>query len=361
MRLHRINCTPFRIPFRRPLRIGDAVVTARAGLLLEAHGEDGLVGLGEVAPHPTAGEQTLHQVESGIAQLAEALDKRGFVEVDPWLPEALLRPLPPESRAGLETACCDLAAQAGDVGLGTLLGTPIRDAIPVNAIIDELEPAAAAAAASERVTEGFTCLKLKVGRDLARETARLTAVRDAAGAAVRIRIDANGIWSAGEAIVALRQLAAYGIEYVEQPVREMADLARVAEAVEMPVAADECVTDAESVLKLAAMKAADIIVVKPALLGLRAATEIIRTAGSCGLKAVVTSALDTSIGIAAAAHLAATLPEPILPCGLATAWLLQGDVVRQPLVPRRGWLRIPGGAGLGLSLDPEAVRRWRCG
>jgi L-alanine-DL-glutamate epimerase-like enolase superfamily enzyme len=135
----------------------------------------------------------------------------------------------------------------------------------------------------------------------------------------------------------------------------------VRRAVETPIAADECVTDAESVAKLAAMKAADIVVVKPALVGLRTAAEIIRSAGTCGLRAVVTSALDTSIGIAAAAHLAATLPEPMLPCGLATASLLEGDLVRQPLVPRGGWLRLPSGAGLGVTLDAKALRRWGSG
>ena len=78
------------------------------------------------------------------------------------------------------------------------------------------------------------------------------------------------------------------------------------------------------------------------------------------MNVVVTSVLDTSIGIAAALHLAATLPDPVLPCGLATASLLAGDLVREPLMPRGGWLSVPQGPGLGVQLDPAAVRRW-CG
>lgn len=358
MKLHRIDGTRFRIPFRRPLRIGNTVVAARAGLLLEAHGDCGLVGLGEVAPHPTAGDEALRGALRGIAQLIEVVHSQGPVEIDPWLPDHLASLLSTEARAGVEMACCDLVAQAAGIGVARLFGSVVRELVPVNAIIDELEPAAAAAAARACVAKGFTCLKLKVSHDLPREAARLAAVRAAAGAAVGIRIDANGVWTTEEAIAAIRQLAAYGIEYVEQPVRQMADLARVRRAVETPIAADECVTDAASVEQLAAMKAADIVVVKPALLGLRTAAEIIRSVSACGLQAVVTSALDTSIGIAAATHLAATLPEPVLPCGLATASLLAGDLVRQALVPRGGWLGLPSGAGLGVTLDAQALRRW---
>ena len=358
MKLRRLDYTLFRIPFRRPLRIGNTVVAARAGLVLEAYGDRGLVGLGEVAPHPTAGEATLRDALRGVGQLIEAVRSQGPIEIDPWLPDHLASLLSPAARAGVEMAGCDLVAQATGIGVAEMFGAAVRERVPVNAIVDELEPAAVATAVRERVAEGFTCLKLKVSHDVPREEERLAAVRDAAGAAVRIRIDANGIWTADEAIAAIRQLAAYGIEYVEQPVREMADLARVRRAVETPIAADECVTDAGSIETLAAMAAADIVVVKPALLGLRTAADIIRSAGKCGLRAVVTSALDTSIGIAAAAHLAATLPEPVLPCGLATASLLEGDVVRQPLVPRGGWLHLPTGAGLGVTLDAEALRRW---
>ena len=104
---------------------------------------------------------------------------------------------------------------------------------------------------------------------------------------------------------------------------------------------------------------ANVIVVKPALLGLRAAVAVVRTAQACGMNVVVTSVLDTSLGIAAALHLAATLPDPVLPCGLATASLLAGDLAHEPLVPRGGWLEVPRGPGLGVQLDTEMLQRWR--
>lgn len=360
MKLRRIEVTPFRIPYRRPFVIGGVAVAARTGLVVQVHGDDGRVGLGEVAPHPTAGDDTLRGAARAIATIQEALLSAGPIEVEFPLLDRL--PVIPSAaaRAGLEMACWDLAAQSAGTRVAEMLGSMVTESIPVNAVVDQQEPGAAATAARALAAEGFCCIKLKVARDFAGDAARVAAVRAAIGPEVGIRLDANGIWTVDEAINVIPRLATHGIEYVEQPVREMADLARVRRTVETAIAADESVTDADSVRQLAAMEAADFVVVKPALLGLGSAAAVIRTARACGLKVVVTSALDTSIGIAAALHLAATLPDPALPCGLATASLLAGDLVRQPLVPRGGWLSVPQGPGLGVQLDTAAVRRWCC-
>ncbi|MFI5394979.1 MAG: o-succinylbenzoate synthase [Candidatus Binatia bacterium] len=360
MKLRRIEVAPFRIPYRRPVVIGGVAVAARIGLLVQGHGDDGLVGLGEVAPHPTAGDETLHDATRAIAKIQEALLTVGPIEIDFPLPDRLEIVPSAAARAGLEMACWDLAAQSAGVPVSQMLGAMVTERIPVNAIVDQQEPSAAATAARELVAEGFRCLKLKVSHDLVGDAARVAAVRAATGPEINIRLDANGIWTVDEATAAISRLAVHGLEYVEQPVRKMADLAHVRRVVETPIAADESVTDADSVRRLAAMEAADIVVVKPALLGLSNAAAVVRAARACGLNVVVTSVLDTSIGIAAALHLAATLPRPVLPCGLATASLLVGDLVRQPLVPYGGWLSVPQGPGLGIQLDAAAVRRWCC-
>jgi len=355
MNIRQVEATPFRIPFLRPLVIGKATVEARTGVLIRLHGDDGRVGLGEAAPHPLAGEAVLRNLMQSIAAAQEVLRLAGPIELDAVLDQLQAVPSP-EIRAGLEMACWDLAAQSAGAPVAEMLAPTARQRVPVNAIIDRFDPTDAASAAHEFVTQGFCCLKLKVGRDAKEDVARLAAVRAAVGPEVRLRIDANGVWTVEEAVEFLPQLAAYGLEYIEQPVAGIADLAQVRRAVDVPIAADECVTDAGAVQRLAAMRAADVIVVKPALLGLRAAAAVVRTAQACGMGVVVTSALDTSIGIAAALHLAATLPDPVLPCGLATASLLTGDLAREPLVPRGGWLEVPRGPGLGVQLDPQMLR-----
>jgi L-alanine-DL-glutamate epimerase-like enolase superfamily enzyme len=102
-----------------------------------------------------------------------------------------------------------------------------------------------------------------------------------------------------------------------------------------------------------------VVIVKPGFLGLPAAAAVLRTARACGLDAVITSALDTSIGVAAALHLAAAQPEPLRPAGLATTALLAGDLAQPSLVARGGWLAVPHGPGLGVELDSQALERWR--
>jgi O-succinylbenzoate synthase len=184
-------------------------------------------------------------------------------------------------------------------------------------------------------------VKVKVaerGQSLDDDAARVAAVREALPDAV-IRVDANGGWDVPEAVTALRRLAAVGLEYAEQPVPEIAGLAEVrrqlrAAGVPVLIAADESVRKEEDPLKVARAGAADLIVVKVAPLGgVRRALQIVAQAG---LPAVVSSALDTSVGIRAGLALAAALPELPYACGLGTVSLLAADVTQDSLVPDDG-------------------------
>ncbi|MFN8624969.1 MAG: o-succinylbenzoate synthase [Candidatus Binatia bacterium] len=358
MKLARIEFAPFRIPFRQPLRLAGGSVVARVGLLVRAFDADGAAGIGEVAPPPLAGEQGIADAVAALVPVRTALRRNRPIDLAPWLPDGWGSSLSGAVRAGVEMACCDLVGRAQGRRAAEVLGVAVRDEVAVNALIEEQDPRAAAEAARALLAAGYRCFKLKVAHGLAQDIARVAAVRAAVGAAARIRLDANGVWTVEEATAAIARLAAHGIEYVEQPVRTIEELARVRHAVDTPIAADECVTGADAVRRLAALQAADVIVVKPAYLGMRHALAVIERARAHGLQVVVTSALDTSIGIAAALHLAATLPDPVLPCGLATAALLAGDLVREPPIPRGGNLAVPKGAGLGIELDEAAVRRW---
>ena len=232
-----------------------------------------------------------------------------------------------------------------------------RDRIPVNATVPAV-PADEVA----RVLDGFDgceTAKVKVaepGQALADDVCRVAAVRDAMGPSARIRVDANGAWDVEQACDALAALAAYGIEYAEQPCATVAELRqlRIALArrgIEVPIAADESIRKAEDPLRVAREEAADLVVVKVAPLGgVRRALDVV---AACGLPAVVSSALDTSVGMAAGVALAAALPELPFACGLGTVALLEGDTARPSLVPERGHL--PVGR---VSADPALLERW---
>jgi O-succinylbenzoate synthase len=170
-------------------------------------------------------------------------------------------------------------------------------------------------------------------------------------------VDANGGWSVTDAVDALRRLAAYGLEYAEQPCASVEELAslRIALArngIDVLVAVDESIRKAEDPMRVVREEAADVIVVKVAPLGgVRSALAI---AQECGLPSVVSSALDTSVGIRAGLALAAALPELPFACGLSTVELLAGDVTDDSLVPQAGSIALRD-----LTVEQRHLDHWR--
>lgn len=208
----------------------------------------------------------------------------------------------------------------------------VRTTVPVNVTVPAVGPQRAADVV--RGSSGCRTAKVKVaepGQAEAEDLARVEAVRDALGPGGRVRVDANGAWDLDTAVRMVRLLdrAAGGLEYVEQPCRSVAELAAVRRRVDVPVAADESIRRAGDPLRVAALAAADVAVLKVHPLGGVAAC--LRIAEQIGLPVVVSSALESSVGLAAGLALAAALPDLPYACGLATAQLLAGDVTSAPL------------------------------
>jgi O-succinylbenzoate synthase len=214
---------------------------------------------------------------------------------------------------------------------------PIRTSIPVNVTV----PAVGADEAAAIVRAGHGCRTAKVkvaepGQTEADDLARVEAVRAALGAGGRVRVDANGGWDVDTAVRMLRLMGE--IEYAEQPCRTVEELAALRRRVDVPIAADESIRRAEDPLRVARLAAADIAVLKVQPLG--GVWACLRIAEQIGLPVVVSSAVETSIGLAAGVALAAALPELDHACGLATTSLLQRDLVPEPFVPVAGELAV---------------------
>ncbi len=233
--------------------------------------------------------------------------------------------------------------------------SPLRASIPVNVTVPACDP--------ERAREivlasnGCRTAKVKVaerGQEPGEDEARLEAVRDALGPDGLVRIDVNGGWSVEEAIarIPLLDRAAGGLEYVEQPCADVEDLAVVRRRVDVPIAADESIRRAEDPYRVRDLEAADIAVLKVQPLG--GVRACLRIAEDIGLPVVVSSALETSVGIAAGVALAAALPELEHACGLATVQLLTDDVTAEPLLPVDGHLPVRRP-----EVDPAALARVR--
>ena len=246
----------------------------------------------------------------------------------------------------------------------------MRTRVPVNVTIPVCSPEDAA----KRVHRSGGCATAKVkvadpGATLASDVERVAAVREAledtvGAAAARIRVDANAAWTVPQAVDAIRALddAAGGLEYVEQPCASVEDLARVRRMVDVPIAADESIRRAEDPLAVARAGAADIAVVKVAPLG--GITRALQVAHDTGLEVVISSALESSVGLAAGVRAAAALPQLHHACGLATAQLLAVDVTGRPLLPHDGNLAVrevvPEESLIGARPLPEGLEeRWR--
>jgi o-succinylbenzoate synthase len=214
----------------------------------------------------------------------------------------------------------------------------VRSEVPVNTTVPAVDPATA-----HRLVAGSGCATAKVkvaqaGQTLADDVDRVAAVRDALGPDGGLRVDANGAWDVATAALAIARLARYDLEYVEQPVASLDEMADLRNRVAVPLAADESIRTAEDPARVVAAAAADVLVLKVQPLGgVHRALEI---ASAAGVPVVVSSALETSVGLAAGVAFAAALPELPYACGLGTATLLAGDIVADPLTPVGGALPV---------------------
>jgi O-succinylbenzoate synthase len=244
--------------------------------------------------------------------------------------------------------------------------SPERATVEVNAIVPALPPADAARAAAASVArDGCRTVKVKVGDQ--DDVARVRAVRDAVdeiAPGCLLRLDANGSWSADEAVARIRMLQPLGLEYVEQPCRSVADLRRVRRAVDVPIAVDETVRQSPNPLEVRVADHADLAILKVGPLG--GVGRALRIAEALDVPVVVSGALDSAVGLAAGVALAAALPGPVRACGLGTGALLAADVVREPWRPIDGRLDagrvVPDAAALAAAaqaLPPGHADAWR--
>jgi o-succinylbenzoate synthase len=367
VKIARARLIPFSLPLRKPLRTARGVSFERCGVLVELEMPDGRLGYGEATPVESLGRGDLGACLSVAIRLSEALIADGRRGAESVCAQFSRRADDvPAARFGVETALLDLDAQLRGVRAADVLAEsfPVREAVPVNALLSGVLPDVLAEEASRAVAEGFETLKLKVASDPPDvDRARVAAVRAAAGPEIAVRIDANGGWTPEAAIHALQLLDACELELVEQPVApsDIAGLARVRSAVLVPVAADESLAVRADAQRVIDGGAADLLVLKPAVIGgLRPSLSLARRGRARGLRAFATTALDGVIARAAALALAAALPEPMPACGLATGAWLADDFGRGP-APVEGWLELSPAPGLGVQIEPAALRRLALG
>ena len=359
MQITSVTTTAVRTSMREPLTWPGGVRESASGLIVEVHTDEGVSGLGE-APGPT-----LPTIQTVIEQeLTQFL-----VGQDPLRTEWLVHRMEEFSRnwsaiaayaiSGIEIALLDLKGKIHGAPVAELLGGFCRDRVPVVGYLFIDEPEANARKAKAFVDAGYSELKLKVGRDFAQDHDSIAAIRDAVGPDVKLRIDANMIWSVPAAIKWIRGLEQFDLQYVEQPVPDfdVAGLAQVRRSVAVPIAADEGCTDVRSALELIKADACDVFVVYPSEAGgLTKARQIGALADAAGKWCAIGSWAE--LGVATAGNLHVVASSSNFPFASDTHYPLQEfDVLSEPLEMSDGLVEVPRTPGLGVTLDPAEVER----
>jgi len=354
VQLASVEVIPYSLPFRAPYVTARGVLERREMVLLRVRDADGVVGLGEAVPLSLRGGVGLTEVVAELEGWAES-------QVDEELSA-------PAKCAVVEAKMDLLGRRAADQGGGE------EEAVPCNATLVAGEPGAVAADAEAWAADGFTTFKLKLGRESVKSPLEATisrtrggdveqvrAVREAVGPEARIRVDVNAAWDLETAKRRLGDLEPFGIELAEQPVATLEEMAELAAATSIPLAADESVASLAEAERAASMGACTYTGIKLSKVGGPEAALAIADV----LPAFITSALDGPVGIAAAAQTALSLAETTHPerlhlaHGLATQRLFAETIAAVECELRNGMLHLPPGPGLGVGIDEEALQAHR--
>lgn len=332
---------PFSVRLTEPLETARGTIRERSGLLVTAQ-YDGHFGVGEATPLP--GWTESYRDCRAALETAESV----ATELDWGM--ALAKLDGPAARHGLSLAFAEARARAVDVPLYRTLGDGDRvEAVPVNATLGATAtPEAAGKQAASAVANGFQTLKLKVGTNgIEEDIERVRAIRDAVGDDVALRVDANGAWTLSQAQTAIDSLAALDVSYVEQPLPKAELEAHASLSGPVDIALDESLIE-HSIEEIATTGAADVVVLKPMVLGGPDVTvEAAERAREAGIEPIVSNTVDAVVARTGAVHVAAALSD-ISACGLATASLLETDLARDPAPVEDGEITVPQRAGIGL-------------
>lgn len=370
LRIDRVTTTLLDVPLRRPHRFARLEMTTQPVLLVSIGTAGGAVGHGEgvVPGGPWWGGESVETmqvvIERYIAPVlcGRSVDEIGAIQRD--IGDVAAANL--YAKAAVEIALHDAWARALGVPLHTLLGGAVRRSIPVTwALGTDPAPVVVEEALAKLDAGTHHSFKLKMGaQEPADDVARVCTIAEKLADAAGVRVDLNARWDRLTALRHLPRLVAAGVELVEQPVPadQVEALAEINRTLPIPVMADESLRTPADALRLANLSAADVFSIKTTKSGgLRASAAIAAVASAAGIPGHAGTSIETSLGTAASLHLACAAPAMTWGSELFGPLLLEADLVAEPLRYAGGELHLPDGPGLGIELDPGAIRRLRRG
>ena len=376
----RTEIHPFRLALRSPFVTGGVSVRFRSGFLVSITA-GGHTGWGEASPLPGWSRNSLLQTETALRPALEAIGtdaESAVVAVIASLEHA------PHARAAVAGAWADLQARQAGTTLAAHLvdstgagrsrstgagraetsgkgrsGPAPYEEVAVNALVTADEPDDVGSEAQEAVEAGFRAVKLKVGRaEPATDVDRVRAARAGLGPETELRLDANGAWDQATAVEVLGRVQDCNIAYCEEPVAGIEAIAAVGQRSRIPVAVDESIRSESDAVRALGLGVSTLIVKPQALGGPDVALAIAARTREAGASVVVTSFLDSAVGLAHALHVAAAVDAAASPRqvhGLATAGLLAEDLAAPPPIAS-GAMPLPSSSGLGVTPAPGSNR-----
>jgi len=363
MRIVEIEPMIVEVPLREPVTGVHGVTAVQQSVLVRVVADDGVEGWGDVDPTPGYTLESVDDIHVDVERLAAALRgadpfnvQRALARMDETVAGAF------EAKAAIEMALLDLEGHALGVPVHALLGGRLVDQVPLNAWIGAVPPEQAAREATAWLARGFVTAKIKVAGPGPVGRERVAAVREAVGDRMALRVDFNESLTPDEAVPCIRALEGYDLVLVEQPVpRDRIDaLAEIRRKIGIPLMADESVTSPASLIEIIRREAADLVKVKAMKQGgLLRTRSMVDCAAAAGLRVVIGHGFGLTLSTLAEATLAATSAAVLPGCEAVGPLKMAADVVDTPVDLGRGVIELPGGPGLGASIDRRALARFR--
>ena len=366
MKIDRVEVFGVAVPLIGEYKNAYRSKSVQKSAIVRITASNGTVGLGNIDPSPGYSKETIEDslrvLETRLAPAVVGLDPTNIHRVLECIEPAVAEFL--DAKAAIEMACVDLAARVAGMPVHTYLGGAVKERLLFNAWIGILSPEEAVKETMSWKQRGFRSAKIKVGGGIEADRDRVRAVREAVGPEFNIRIDANAGYDADTSIKLARMVAPLKLQLFEQPVPadDIAGMARVrreANAVGVPIMADESVLDHASLIRIIKADAADIVKVKVMKQGGFITTRrMIATAEAAGIRCVVGHGFGLGINTMAEVMLAATSQNVIDGLECVGPLKTSDDIVTHKLDLTSGSIALPGGPGLGVALDEAKLRQY---
>ncbi len=363
-----VEAVPVRIEGAREFRISEGATRAHVSVVLRLLTDvDGLEGNAEaVSAPPGKPEEFLEEIVGAIDRYVAPALIGIPVRARARAIEAVGKTLKGRvwTKAAVTNALYDLHAKAIGVPVADLLGGRLLQRVPViGPVVGIMAPDAMATEAAAQAAAGFVAVKIKVGETVQRDIDRVAAVREAIGAAMSLRVDANDHYVPADAIRLTRAIERYRPEHMEQPVarHDILGLAEVRRNVGVPIMTDDMVATPEDAMNVIRLAAADRVKVKVTKHGFDGARAICAMLAAAGLTPVLGHVFEMGLAALAEAQFAACTPGLAMPCEIGSMAPMgtAADIITNDLRPQTGYLALPDGPGLGAEIDWPRVQRDR--